>query len=1738
MRGLILKFKGLLFLTVILCILFLTSAVSAAEDNSTDDSVLCEDCSDLDLNNSEVLSVDNTKNIYVDNDNGNDLNDGKSQSSSVKSLSRALSLSDDDACIYVSNGNYNGLKNTELSITKSVSIIGSEGTAFDGLDSHFIFNIADNVKVTFKNIKFINAYKKTSFNNPSSMYGAALEINNAQVLIDNCSFIKNNIDYESAINKFNYGGAISNLGDLTIINSYFNGNHVSSTSGLFSYGGAIYNKGKLLINSTKFYNSSADTFSYGGVIYNDGNIIMDNSIIANSTALQESRGSAIYNQGNFTLLNSIIENNNVSRANFYYIYGTIYNYGNLVGYGNIFRNNAGVYEAPNPEYRGSPNIFNTGNLNLTYNVFVDNAPFNGIASDVYMNGGKVISLDDNWWSTNEDPYTKNKINIENNVNSWFVFNMLPEYSALNIGESLNINAFWSLTSTLNPKINMFPILNVTFTTVNRNVTQKMVDGQTSFIFDYSQNKGLYKVVATMGEFNHEVLVDVGKIISNISVEVTDNVTYTDNVILTVDVTGADGNVPQGNVSVIVDKTKYIINLTNGKGLLNLSRLDPNNYLFKICYEGSDDYFKSFKNVNVTVNKAPTSLNITFPDIKIDQKGVVSVNLGPSGVQGQAYLYIDGVRKKVLYLYNGQTNVSISNFAEGEYNVTVEFWGTKYYEASSASTSFKVTKYESSLNVTANDIHVGDNQTISIKVNPSNLRGEAILNINGVNKTIFLDSEVTDISISNLNYGTYDVWVFFPENQKYNSCNASTTFKVLRTLTELDVDIIEDGFNGTITVKTNYTNCSGYIGVYVNYRLYYSNLTDGVATVKVNFDKGTNFIYVFYDGDDDYEASSWNTTLGVAEEFILIGLNSTGYEHNNFNYTIHLIEYNGISMPNRKVSVKFNNEEYTITTNEDGVASLPLNLNAGSYEISATYKNQTVFNTLTVKEIEFNVEAEDSYYNSNETIRVTFEKNVTGKVNIFIDGVLNETVDIVDGIATCTISSLKVGSYELVACYMNDYFKSDEVKSSFEVKKANVTIDAMIPDVVYGDDGNITVVLPSDATGGITIIVDGASQDKDLINGVAYLDVPSPEKGVHNVSIIYGGDSNYNSASLNSTFSVKDAYSDIKLLINGSYNYGENITVVAILNETATGEVTFSVGGLSKSIKINNGIANWTFSGIDVGKYEMKASYLGDSTFISSANSTSFEVLKANSSIQLFVNEVYLGENILIYAVLSENATGGVSFSITNYYSPRVKAISNGVAVWYISPLDTGKYDILASYGGDRNYLPSNTSYLLDITQRKSVLKVDINDVGINERLTARVRLTTSDGQGITGQVLLIINSRTYRINVNNGVGNYVIGKIGPAKYSFNAIYEGSDEFSKASVSGEFRVVDDLLNLTLSANNASYYYGTDKQFVVSALDDNNKPVSGVDIIVKLAGVTYNKITDDEGKVYIPINLAIGKYTAEIIFDETLKYHGVSKNATIEMLSTIESIDVVSLFNTTAQYFAIFTDSNGKALGNRDVTFTIGDKSYTTRTLPNGITRININFSPGNYVISTVNPATGQKVSNTIFIFLKLMENKNIVTYFGAKQVYKVRAYDDNGNPVGAGQIVTFKVNGKTYKIKTDKNGYATCKVNLKAKTYTITATFGGYKVSNKIVVKPVLTAKNISVKKGKIIKFKVKLVNTKGKSLKNKKITFKFKGKTYKVKTNKKGVATLKIKLKLKVGKYKIRAKYGKSTIKKTIKVKK
>ena len=233
----------------------------------------------------------------------------------------------------------------------------------------------------------------------------------------------------------------------------------------------------------------------------------------------------------------------------------------------------------------------------------------------------------------------------------------------------------------------------------------------------------------------------------------------------------------------------------------------------------------------------------------------------------------------------------------------------------------------------------------------------------------------------------------------------------------------------------------------------------------------------------------------------------------------------------------------------------------------------------------------------------------------------------------------------------------------------------------------------------------------------------------------------------------------------------------------------------------------------------------------------------------------------------------------------------------------------------------------------------------------------------------------------------------------------------------------------------------------------------------------------------------------------------------------------------------------------LTVTVDGVPYTQK-LVNGKATVSIpELSEGSHNITVTYSGDGKYSSITkssVVVkehvpVIKLTASNLNMLYTSGKY-FKVRLTSD-GNAL-AGKTVKITINGKSYSRNTDKNGYASLKISLPPKTYKVKATYGNLSVNKKVVVKSIISAKNVNAKKSaKTVKIKVTLKKVNGKYLKNKKVTLKFNKKTFKAKTNKKGVVTFTIKKnvynKLKTKKkYTYQVIYAKDKVKKTIKFKK
>ena len=155
--------------------------------------------------------------------------------------------------------------------------------------------------------------------------------------------------------------------------------------------------------------------------------------------------------------------------------------------------------------------------------------------------------------------------------------------------------------------------------------------------------------------------------------------------------------------------------------------------------------------------------------------------------------------------------------------------------------------------------------------------------------------------------------------------------------------------------------------------------------------------------------------------------------------------------------------------------------------------------------------------------------------------------------------------------------------------------------------------------------------------------------------------------------------------------------------------------------------------------------------------------------------------------------------------------------------------------------------------------------------------------------------------------------------------------------------------------------------------------------------------------------------------------------------------------------------------------------------------------------------------------------NVVKYYGDRDTkFKVKVYDEDYNPEG-GVYVSFGKIGNLKDKKTNPDGIVYFPINYKVgkhevKTYIESEDGQSFWIAyNTVKIKSTIPTKALTkyvTQKNK--KFKIKFLDTKGKPLKNKVVKITVKGKTYKKRTNSKGIAKIKINA-FKIGKHKITA---------------
>ena len=678
--------------------------------------------------------------------------------------------------------------------------------------------------------------------------------------------------------------------------------------------------------------------------------------------------------------------------------------------------------------------------------------------------------------------------------------------------------------------------------------------------------------------------------------------------------------------------------------------------------------------------------------------------------------------------------------------------------------------------------------------------------------------------------------------------------------------------------------------------------------------------------------------------------------------------------------------------------------------------------------------------------------------------------------------------------------------SKEKPKMNVIAEDSI---IFGENLTVKVELSKDANPSWVLMSVGEIYYYVKIDdeGASLWNMTGLEAGIQYIKIGYRGNNKYEAVEVFHTVNVIKANPNLNVFIK-DVNYGENLTIYATLNgvnnTNLTGNVIVTINNKNYSVVVINGKGNVSADKLPAGLYNFSATWAGNDNYNGTNISGGFKINKINSTIAINVEDIKVGENATIIVNLDSDATGNVTITLDN--QNYTVAINEGQTIKVIGGLKAGTYDVFVKYIGDNNYNSAQN------TTKFTVLKIsDYNmDVTVPE---FKEGVNSSVGVDLPkdaeGTVTVEIEGKKYTANIINGTAKVNIPGLGVGDYNITTTYSGDAKYVSMTKKGNITVIPNMdVNLYVDDVVMIYHDGT--RLVAKLTDYQGRPIVNDIIYFTINGKTYAKTTDDNGTVYMRLNLDSKVYTATVSYNESEVYSKISKNVTVTINPTVISEDLVKMYQNDTRFYVKFTDSTGKALTKTTVKFNIHGVFYTKKTDKDGVADLGIMLRPGEYILTAYNPVTGEEKGFNITV-KSLIVQSDLTKYYLNASKFQATIYDKNGS-LAVGKNVTFNINGVFYTKTTDSNGVVSLAINLRPGEYIITTMYEGLDVGNNIVVLPTLVTRDLNMIYGDGSNFTAQTLDGQGKPLANQNVTFNINGVFYNKVTNDNGVASLTMRL--------------------------
>ena len=1715
--------------------------------------------------------------------------------------------------------------------------------------------------VTQDNIPVSGKIVNSNFTNNKAQYGGAAWINEGTVDIDGSNFINNTattaagaIGFDSQYTKIiatvdsskfvnntagSYAGAIYNLGDLTVSGSEFDNN--KAQFGDIIYNNKIYNKeGILSINGNKYSNyteNKAPIINIGDIntISSTGGIIV--------TVLDNKTVNVCY--GDVVTLHATVVADGVLVAGqkLFFVIDNVEYIANSLGNGSYIAS----YEVKDVGsktvgivYDGSDVNIKTGMLNISK----ANPDLTVGALNITVGDLEIITVTGPKDATGLITLTLNGIDyilpIYNGEAKFYfqdlaygTYDVSASYSGDNHYVAAENSTVFKVDKVLaNLKINVEDITfgenglviitlpsdidgSVVTVNVNGKVYPVTVENGFAKLPLRELNAGDYTISAVFAGNDKylpgvsNALLTVSKADLALNVFISD-VDYDGAFNINVALTGVDAIGLNGDVIVTVNGKDYTVNVANGKGNIPGVKLAAGTYDFTAKFAGSDNYNDVSDSGNFKVNKVDSAIDVAVKDINVGEDAVISVKL-LSDATGSVTVNVNG-KDYTETVVNGVANVKVADLKAGTYDVAVKYSGDNNYNAAVATSSFTVSKVDSTMDVTVNDIVFGGDLIVDA-VLPDDATGEVVITVNGVDYHVAIENGKATGTIGGLAAGDYTVTVKYAGDDKYTGVEVAENVNVAKAQPVLGVVIADVDYGNGFVIEATLTGVngaplSGNVIVTVAGKEYTVKVTDGkgIATGD-KLAAGTYAFAAVWAGDDNYNIVTENGDFKVNKIDSAIDVSAD---------TIDFGEDAVISVKladdaTGEVVITVNGEDYTAAI-ENGVASVTVSdLEAGDFTVAVKYAGNNNYNGATgsaefsVLKItpDMDVTVDSAVFGEDLTVVAVLPADATGEVVITVNG-KDYSVVIENGVASATVPGINAGYYTIVVKYAGDNnYNAVDVTKGVNVAKADAALNVIINNVDYGNVFTVNAVLTgvnnAPLTGDVIVTVNGKDYTVNVVNGKGNVTGVKLAAGSYDFTAKFAGDNNYNAVSDSGKFNVNKVDSAIDVAVS-DIKVGEDAVITVKLLSDATGNVTVNVNGKNYNGTVINGMANVKVSGLKADTYDVAVKYSGDNNYNDAVATSSFTVSKVDPTMDVTADDIVFGEDLTVNAVLPADATGKVVIVVdgTSYTAN----ITDGKATQVVKDLTAGYHTVGVKYGGDDKYNDVVVDGFVIVDKAQPVLGVVIADVNYGNEFAIEATLTGVNSTPLNGNVIVTVNGKFYVVNVTDGKGTLTGVKLAAGTYGFTAVWAGNDNYAAVDENGDFKVnklnstvavnADDIKvgeNVTVSVNVPSDATGNvivtvdGKDYTVAIVDGKavktiaDLKANNYTVTVKYAGdnnynpnqnttkFTVSKISDYNMNITVPGDVKVGE-DAVIIVNVPKDASGnvtvsVGKDVYNAVISNGSAKVVVSglgagVYNVSATFAddkyaqnkanatvvvskvtdynmnvsvpefkegvnsTISVDLPKDATGT--VTVEIDGKKYTAN-VTNGTAKVNIPaLSAGNHNITTTYSGDAKYDSMTKKGNITVIPNVNldvndVVMFYhdGTRLVAKLT--DSQGKPI-VNATIYFNINGVDYAKSTDDNGTASMGLNLDSNVYAVTVTYNGSDIYSKIsknvtvTINPSIIAKDLVKMYQNDTKFYAKFIGSDGKALVNTTVRFNIHGVFYNRTTNDDGIAELGIML--------------------------